>query len=246
MQVVLVDHNENSQAIRALDEADVVEVLDHHRVGAQTTKSPVPFYIDTVGSTSTLVSERIFLFGMAPPPQIAALLLAGVISDTLILNSPTTTFRDKIVVEKLMKIIKDSGIIPFKNYQDFGKELLTAGSGMSVAPVDTLISTDLKIYETGGFNFGLAQVEVGSLVELIPRINEISKGLDSMCRSKGLSFVVLMVTDIVRATSRLLIEGDKEKLNDLPFARLTDGTFDAPGIVSRKKQLLPTILALFE
>jgi manganese-dependent inorganic pyrophosphatase len=117
---------------------------------------------------------------------------------------------------------------------------------MSVAPVDTLISTDLKIYETGGFNFGLAQVEVGSLVELIPRINEISKGLDSMCRSKGLSFVVLMVTDIVRATSRLLIEGDKEKLNDLPFARLTDGTFDAPGIVSRKKQLLPTILALFE
>jgi manganese-dependent inorganic pyrophosphatase len=246
MQIILVDHNEISQSIRALDEADLIEVLDHHRVGAQSTKTPVPFYIDIVGSTSTLVSERIFLFGMSPPPEIAALLLTGVISDTLILNSPTTTQRDRIVVEKLMVIVKNSGILPFKNYQDFGKELLTAGSGIVVAPVETIISTDLKIYETGGFKFGLAQIEVGSLNELIARVNEISFGLNALCNSKGLSFAVLMVTDIVRSTSRLLIEGEKDKLNDLPYTRLPDGTYDAPGLVSRKKQLLPAILALFE
>lgn len=246
MQVILVDHNETSQAIRAIDEADIVEVLDHHRIGVQTTKTPVPYYIDIVGSTSTLVSERIFLFGMSPPPEIAALLLAGVMSDTLILKSPTTTQRDCIVVEKLTEIVAASEILPFTTYQDFGKELLTAGSGMSVAPVETIISTDLKMYETAGLKFGLAQVEVGSLVELISRVNEISTGLNQMCHSKGLSFAVLMVTDIVRATSRLLVEGDKAKLDDLPFSRLPDGTFDAPGIVSRKKQLLPAILALFE
>jgi manganese-dependent inorganic pyrophosphatase len=246
MKIILVDHNEISQSIRAMDEAELVEVLDHHRLGTQTTRSPVPFYIDIVGSTSTLVSERIFLFAMTPPPEIAALLLSGVISDTLILKSPTTTPRDRIVVENLMSIVKSSGILPFKNYQDFGKELLTAGSGMVVASVDTIIQTDLKIYETAGFKFGLAQVEVGSLNELIARVGEILKGLEALCQSKDFSFAVLMVTDIVRSASRLLIEGEKEKLNDLPYVKLPDGTYDAPGLVSRKKQLLPAILALFE
>ena len=103
MQIILVDHNEVSQSIRSLDEADLVEVIDHHRIGAQTTKMPIPFNIDIVGSTSTLIAERIVASGITPPPQISALILAGVISDTLILKSPTTTERDRRITEIFME-----------------------------------------------------------------------------------------------------------------------------------------------
>ena len=121
IQIVLVDHNEAAQSIRSLDEADLIEVIDHHRIGAQPTKMPVPFNIDCVGSTSTLIGERIVASGIVPPPEICALLLAGVISDTLILSSPTTTDRDRKIVELFMEQVKSSNVLPYANYTAFGR-----------------------------------------------------------------------------------------------------------------------------
>jgi manganese-dependent inorganic pyrophosphatase len=246
LQIVLVDHNETSQAIAALDEADLIEVLDHHRLGNMPTKRPIPFTVEPVGSTSTLVSERIAAAGKQPPVGIAGLLLAGLLSDTLILRSPTTTERDRRAAERLAGWALAQGGLSFENYQAYGDAILAAGAELTVRSVESILNSDLKIYEGGGIKFGVAQVEVANLNQLSERLAEISAGLGALCQSKGLTLAVLMVTDVVRAASRLVLAGEVERLNDLPYTRLPDATLDAPEVVSRKKQLLPAILGLLE
>jgi len=244
MQIILVDHNEAGQAIAALDEADLIEVLDHHRLGNPPTKTPIPFTVDPVGSTSTLVSERIAAANLKPPMGIAGLLLAGLLSDTLILKSPTTTHRDKMAAERLEGWALDSGELPFENFQSYGEAVLAAGAGLAVRDIDAILNSDLKVYEGGGMKLGVAQVEVANLLEVNERLDEISTGLESLCVARGLGLAVLMVTDVVRGGSRLVLAGQAGRLNDLPYTRLPDGTLDAPDLVSRKKQLLPVILSL--
>lgn len=244
MQIILVDHNEAGQAIAALDEADLIEVLDHHRLGNPPTKTPIPFIVDPVGSTSTLVSERIAAANLKPPLGIAGLLLAGLVSDTLILKSPTTTHRDRMAAERLEGWALDSGELPFDNFRAFGEAVLAAGAGLAVRDIDSIINSDLKVYEGGGVKFGIAQVEVANLLELNERLDEILAGLEALCIARGFGLAVLMVTDVVRGASRLVLAGQSERLNDLPYTRLPDGTLDAPDLMSRKKQLLPVILSL--
>lgn len=248
MQIILVDHNEASQAIGALDEADLIEVLDHHRLGNPPTRTPIPFTVDPVGSTSTLVCERISAAGLQAPTAIAGLLLAGLLSDTLVLKSPTTTKRDWQAAERLTEWAGLGRVdgLPFADYKAYGESLLAAGAGLAVREVDDILNSDLKLYEGGGMKFGVAQVEVTNLLELEPRLEEISAGLKALCKANGLSFAVLMVTNVVRGKSRLVLAGDIERLNDLPYNPLPDGTLDAPDLVSRKKQLLPAILDLLE
>jgi manganese-dependent inorganic pyrophosphatase len=246
LQIVLVDHNEASQAIGALDEADLIEVLDHHRLGNMPTKRPIPFTVEPVGSTSTLVSERMAAAQLQPPAGIAGLLLAGLLSDTLILRSPTTTDRDRRAAERLAGWALAQGGLPFENYQAYGDAILAAGAELAVRSVESILNSDLKIYEGGGIKFGVAQVEVANLNQLSERLAEVSAGLGALCQSKGLALAVLMVTDVVRGASRLVLAGEVERLNDLPYTRLPDATLDAPEVVSRKKQLLPAILGLLE
>ena len=247
MQIILVDHNEAGQAIGALDEAELIEVLDHHRLGNPPTKTPIPFTVDPVGSTSTLVCERIAAAGRTPPVEIAGLLLAGLLSDTLILKSPTAIERDHLAAERLADWALKGNQMQFPNYQSFGEAVLAAGAGLAAYTVDALLNSDLKIYEDGEIKFGVAQVEVANLHELGDRLGEITKGLQDLCEFRGLGVAMLMVTDVVRGASRLVLAGPHaDRLSDLPYTRLPDGTLDAPGLVSRKKQLLPVILGLLE
>jgi manganese-dependent inorganic pyrophosphatase len=246
MQIILVDHNEAAQAIGALDEADLIEVLDHHRLGNPPTKTPIPFTVDPVGSTSTLVCERIVAAGLRPSVAMAGLLLAGLLSDTLNLKSPTTTERDQQAAEHLAGWALGAGGLPFADGQAFGDAILAAGAGLAVREVDSILNTDLKLYESGGVRFGIAQVEVANLHELAERLDDIAHGLERLRAARGLGLAVLMVTDVVRSASRLVLAGEVERLNDLPYTRLPDGTLDAPDLVSRKKQLLPAILGLLE
>jgi manganese-dependent inorganic pyrophosphatase len=145
-----------------------------------------------------------------------------------------------------MELVKKSKVIPYESYKAFGEALFSSGSSLSVLSVDKIINNDLKMYVNGNTKFGLAQIEVGNLVELGSRLNDISKGLELLCESKGFEFAVLMVTDVVRSTSRLVLAGNKGLLKDLPYVQLTDGTIEATGVVIRKKQLLPAILGLIE
>ncbi len=247
LKVVLVDHNEPAQAIGALEEAELLEVLDHHRLGNPYTKAPIRFTVDVVGSTSTLVSERIAEAGLSAPPEIAGLLLAGLLSDTLILTSPTTTERDRQAAERLARWAFLMGApLEGETIQSFGEALLSAGAGLASRDPDDVVSTDLKEYTAGGLRFGIAQAEVTSLVQLDEHLEEIQAALERLREHRGWDFAILMVTDVVRGSSRLVFSNPPEVLNDLPYPRLADGTRLAEGVVSRKKQLLPVVLGLLE
>ncbi len=247
LNLILVDHNESSQAIGAIEEADIIEILDHHRLGNPSTRMPIRFTVDVVGSTSTLVSERIDEAGLSAPPDIAGLLLAGLLSDTLILTSPTTTERDHVAAERLSRwAFVRGGPLEGETVQTFGEQLIKAGTGLATRDPADIVSADHKLYEAGGLNFGIAQAEVTSLVELDEYRDKLKDALIALRDSKGLDFAMLMVTDVVRGSSRLLLTSDVPALEGLPYPRLPDGTLRAAGVVSRKKQLLPAVLGTIE
>lgn len=241
IRIILVDHNEPSQSVSSLSEADVLEVVDHHRLGNASTHTPIAFTVDTVGSTSTLITERIVAARLKPPQTIAMLLLSGVLSDTLVLRSPTTTVRDHEAARTL------ADWADLKDYKAYGAQMLRAGAGLSSRDVSISVTSDLKLYDTTTAKFGIAQIEVSQMSEFDEHYKALEIALEQLCAQHNLDIAVLMVTDVVEGGSRLMLFGERAgQLRDLPYMRLPDGTIDAPGLVSRKKQLLPNILALLE
>lgn len=247
LRIIMVDHNEPGQALGAIEEAELIEILDHHRLGNMTTHAPIRFSVDVVGSTSTLVSERIEEAGLSAPPDIAGLLLAGLLSDTLILTSPTTTERDHRAAERLGRwaFVKNSPLAG-ESVASYGKQVLGAGAGLAYRDPKEIVSSDLKLYDAGGFQFAIAQAEVTDMRQLDEHLGNLRAALDDMRERRGLDFVALMVTDVVDNTSRLIIVNEPPVLDDLPYPRQLDGTRLASGVVSRKKQLLPVVLGLLE
>lgn len=247
LKVILVDHNEPAQALGALDEADLIEILDHHRLGNSTTRAPIRFTVDVVGSTSTLVFEHISDMGLSAPPRLAGLLLAGLISDTLLLTSPTTTPRDHAAAEKLGRWAFAAGSpLEGETLESYGEQVLEAGASLASRTPEEIVSTDFKLYEAGGMEFGVAQAEVVNRSQVKEHLPNLKDALYKLRDSKGLDFVVLMITDVVRGASYLLLTNDIPQLADLPYPRRKDGTLNAEGVVSRKLQLLPTLLGALE
>ena len=248
LKIILVDHNEPRQAIAALEEAELLEILDHHRLGNPYTHQPIRFTVDVVGSTSTLVSEQTAEVGLSMPPNLAGALLAGLLADTLVLTSPTTTPRDKDAAERLGRWAFVGGS-PLKGetIESYGKAVLSAGAGLSNRKPEEVVSTDIKSFEATGFKFAVAQAEVTDIMELADHLQPLTEALDNLKDKRGLDFAMLLITDVVRGTSRLLISSQAPPvLDDLPYPPLADGTRDAQGVVSRKKQLLPAVLGLLE
>ncbi len=248
LKIILVDHNEPRQAIAALEEAELLEILDHHRLGNPHTHTPIRFTVDIVGSTSTLVTEQTAEAGLSLPPSLAGTLLAGLVSDTLILTSPTTTARDKAAAERLARWAFVGGSpLRGETVESYGKAVLSAGAGLSNRDPKEIVSTDIKPYEAGGYKLAIAQAEVTDLVQLAEHLDPLIKALDDLRDKRGLDFAMLLVTDVVRGSSRLILSSTPPPiLADLPYPPLPDGTRDAPGVVSRKKQLLPVVLGLLE
>jgi manganese-dependent inorganic pyrophosphatase len=247
LKIILVDHNEAAQAVASLDEADLLEILDHHRLGNPSTHTPIRFTVDIVGSTSTLVSERIEDAGLSAPPNIAGMMLAGLLSDTLNLTSPTTTKRDKSAAERLARWAFVGGSpIANETIKSYGQKVVTAGSGIGARTPKEVVNGDMKIYNGGDYHFAIAQAEVSDLYEVSDRLDPLMKALEELREAKGLNFAMLMVTDVVRGSSRLLIANPPPILDDMPYEILPDGTRTAVGVVSRKKQLLPVVLGLVE
>jgi manganese-dependent inorganic pyrophosphatase len=247
LRLILVDHNEAQQAIRSLEEAELLEVLDHHRLGNPSTHLPIKFTVDIVGSTSTLVSERILDAGLSAPPKLAAMMLGGLLSDTLILKSPTTTNRDRDAAERLSRwaFVGVSALVD-ETIDSFGTKLLTAGSGLAARTAAEVINGDMKLYNAGKYHFAISQAEVSDLMEVEDHIPALNEALQNLQRNKGLDFAMLMVTDVVIGSSRLLFANPPTVLDELPYHPLNDGTRQADGVVSRKKQLLPVVLGLLE
>jgi manganese-dependent inorganic pyrophosphatase len=247
LRLILVDHNEPNQAIGAIEEAELVEILDHHRLGSSTTHVPIRFTIDVVGSTSTLVTERIEESGLSAPPNLAGLLLAGLLADTLLLNSPTTTERDSQTAERLARWAFIPGSpLEGETIKSYGEQVIQAGSGITSREPDQVVRTDTKVYQAGGLDFAIAQAEVTNLLLLKERLPSLKQALCDMRDKRGLDFAMLMVTDVVDSTSRLLLTDELPILGDLPYPKQSDGTLLAEDVVSRKKQLLPVVLGLLE
>lgn len=247
LRIILVDHNEVQQSIASMEEAELLEILDHHRLGNPSTHTPIKMTVDIVGSTSTLVSEQIEEAGLRPPAAIAGVMLAGLLSDTLNLTSPTTTERDRLAAERLSRwtFIKGS-VLEKETREAFGNQVLSASAGLASRTPKEIVTGDMKVYTAANLNFAISQAEVSSLNEINGHIDDLSKALADLRDSKKLDFAMLMVTDVVRGSSRLLLANPPALLDELPYKPLMDGTRMADGVVSRKKQLLPVVLGLLE
>ncbi len=247
IQIVMVDHNEARQAVANLEEAELIEILDHHRLGNPSTHVPIRFTVDIVGSTSTLVSEKVEEAGLSAPPRIAGMLLAGLLSDTLILTSPTTTERDHAAAKRLSRwAFVHGGPLAGENIQSYGEAILNAGAGLGTREPMELVNADLKLYDGGAYRFSASQVEVTDMRQLKQHLESLMEALEETRSQKAVDFAILMVTDVVHNSSNLLIVEEPSELGDLPYPRQPDGTRLAKGVVSRKKQLLPTVLGLLE
>ena len=231
-QLILVDHNELSQAVQGADQVDIIEIIDHHRIGSLTTQQPILFRNEPVGSTSTIVAGCFFQHGVELPKPIAGLLLAGLVSDTLNLTSPTTTPRDAEVLAKLEKI---SGV----NAREFTEKLFASGSLLTLKPAPQAIMTDCKEYEENGDVFSVAQIEEVGFDQFWKRKAELLAALGEYQRGRGYLFSVLMVTDVAGQCSLLLVAGAKEFMARIDYPQVEPGIFELREVVSRKKQLLP-------
>ncbi len=247
VQVVLVDHNEKEQAVGALEEAELLEIIDHHRLGNPFTRAPIRFTTEVVGSTSTIIAERIIEAGLSAPADIAGILLAGIFSDTLFFTSPTTTDRDRKAAERLGRsAFSANSPLKGESLETYGEAVIKAGAGISTRDPDEIVTSDTKTYTSGELNFGIAQAEVTDLVQVDKHLSELIDALERLRINRALDFTILMVTDVVQGSSRLVINNPPPTFDDLPYPESPDKTRFAKGVVSRKKQLLPVILSLLE
>ncbi|HXT40241.1 MAG TPA: putative manganese-dependent inorganic diphosphatase [Candidatus Angelobacter sp.] len=231
-QLILVDHNELSQAVHGAGQVEILEIIDHHRIGALTTHQPILFHNEPVGSTSSIVADCFFRHGVELTGQIAGLLLAGLVSDTLNLTSPTTTGRD---VEILTRLERISGV----NAGEFTEKLFASGSLLVSKPAAQAIATDCKEYAEQGRSFSVAQIEEIGFDAFWKRKRDVVAALEALRANKGYFFCALLVTDVVKQTSLLVIAGSEQFLQKVDYPELEPGIYELEGVVSRKKQLLP-------
>jgi manganese-dependent inorganic pyrophosphatase len=231
-QLILVDHNELSQAVQGADEVEILEIIDHHRIGAFSTQQPILFRNEPVGSTSTIVADCFFRHQVPLSPGIAGCLLAGLVSDTLNLTSPTTTKRDAEILAQLERL---TGV----NATEFTEKLFSSGSLLTSKPAAQAITTDCKEYVEGGRTFSVAQIEELGFDQFHKRKAEVRAALDDYRADKGYYFSALLVTDVVQQTSLLLLSGDPKFTAQVHYPEPEPNLFEMAGVVSRKKQLLP-------
>lgn len=236
-RMILVDHNETEQSIPGIEEIPVIEVVDHHRIGMRPTVNPIRFTGDVVGSTCTLVAAMYKGSGESLTPDWAGLLIGGIVSDTLNLKSPTTSPLDRKILEWLERIagIKSAELM---------EELSHIDSPLASKPPLDVIQSDRKSYTNGKYKFSLSQVEETNLELLHQRQDELTEAMKEIMNAENLQFVGLMVTDAVRENSELLMIGAPEILQALPYRKAPGDTYLLPGVLSRKKQLLPQILSV--
>ncbi len=234
-RVLLVDHAEAAQSVRGIEEAEIVEILDHHHIGSIETHIPVTATFDPVGSTATLVAQRYRQAGLEPSRPAATMLLAAVLSDTVLLRSPTTTERDRSAVEYFERALEIDAT-------EFGRRMFEESSDTSGIPADQLVTRDVKEYQAaGGQLIGIAQVEtIGN--PLLDRKDELLAAMGAEQERHGYPFYALMVTDILREETQLLVAGDKAPVERAFGQEMTDGVISLPGVISRKKQVAPQLL----
>lgn len=236
-QLILVDHNELTQAVDGADRIPIAEIVDHHRIGAAPTEGPIFFLNRPLGSTSTIVATLFEQSGISIRPQLAGLLMCGIISDTLNLTSPTTTDVDRRIMAELSKL---SGEDPAK----LASEIFSVGSPLLTMTPAQAITADCKEYEEKGESFSVAQIEELSFEHFEPRKQCLLDALEEYRAAHGYIFSVLLVTDVNTQNSILLVRGSKSFTRLIDYPEAGEGAWRLDGVVSRKKQLLPYLTGL--
>ncbi len=233
---ILVDHNEEEQSVLGLNEAEILEIVDHHKIGDLTTNQPINFRNMTVGSSNTIVYALYKENNVDIPYHIAGLMLSGILSDTLALTSPTTTNYDKSAVLSLSKMI---GI----DYKKYATEMFKAGTSLKGKTKDEIINTDVKVFPVNGKRIEISQVFTLNCEEILDEKDEYIKIIEDIKINRECDLVLLCITDIMKNGSYILYPKSDEELISLAFN--IDGIHEGyflPGVVSRKKQIVPNIM----
>ncbi|CCI82649.1 manganese-dependent inorganic pyrophosphatase [Lactobacillus hominis] len=240
--VMLVDHNEPQQSVSDIDKVKVTHVVDHHRIMNFNTADPLYYRAEPVGCTSTIMWEMFQEEGMEIPKNLAGLMLSAIISDTLLLKSPTTTDKDHKAVEALAKI---AGV----DYNEYGLALLKAGTNIASKSEEELIDLDAKSFELNGHNVRIAQVNTVDLPEAMERKDAFVKAMEESSKANGYDMFMLVITNVLDSDSEAIVVGTDETKAVFEKAfdkKLEDSSVALPGVVSRKKQVVPPLTKAFE
>jgi len=238
-KVIMVDHNEARQSIRGVEFANVVEIIDHHRLGADSTREPIYIASRPVGSSCTIVYQHYKQFGVDPGEDGAKILLAGILSDTVLLKSPTSTDEDWLALNDLAP---RAGV----DWQQFGQELFKSSTNLLEIDSAEIVASDFKSYDEFNTKIGIGQVEVVTLENLDEIKANLYEALTDIAMKRGLDWSMLLVTNVLQEDSILLTSSYKRGEQYLIYKKIGEGEFFLPGILSRKKQLLPEVLRALE
>ena len=234
-EVILVDHNEFSQSVDGIEKAKIRMVTDHHKIANFETSEPLYFTAKPYGCTATILYEEFKEFDFTIDKKDAILMASAIISDTLLLKSPTTTRFDKKALEELAKIAEI-------DVSEYGLEMLKAGTDLDDFSVEELINIDAKVFEKEETKFEIAQVNTVSIEDVLKREKELKEIMQKTIKEKGLSLFILAITDILNSNSEIIALGEKAGVIKVAFGKdLENDKAFLEGVVSRKKQLLPDI-----
>ena len=232
-EVILVDHNEFTQSVEGIEKTKILAVVDHHRINNFQTSEPLFYYAQPVGCTATVLFELYKSNNVEIEQQIAGLMLSAIISDTLLLKSPTTTDKDKKAVEELAKIAN-------VDISKYGLEMLKAGTNLDKYTEEELINLDAKTMEKENIKYVIAQVNTVSIPDVLKRKEKIEHEINKVIEAKGLSLFVFVITDIVNSNSTAIVLGERTDAISKTY-EIRDNLAEMPGVVSRKKQVLPLV-----
>ena len=235
-KVIQVDHNERGQSVDGLEDAEVLEIIDHHRVADIQTSNPIFFRNEPIGSTSTIVAKCFFERGLTPSKTAAGLLCSAIISDTLLFRSPTCTPQDEEICRRLAEIAGISSV------EDYAKEMFKAGTSLKGKTVEQIFNQDYKPFSIEDIKVGIAQVNTMDIDGFMPLKEEMLAYMNEKAKESSLDMVMLLLTDIITEGSQVLVVGERSDIAEKAFnATLVDNTAFLPGVLSRKKQVVPPV-----
>ena len=233
--VMLVDHNEPAQSVDGLDKAELLEIVDHHRLGGLNTANPIFVHIEPVGCTATIITKMFDCQNVELPKKIAGLLLSAILSDTVLFKSPTCTEQDKAAAEKL-------AVIAGVNLKEYGMAMLKAGADLGDLTPAQIAKTDSKPFSFGKYKAIVAQISVMDTADILAKKAELVAAMQELCQNEGYDMSLLMVTDIMEESTELVFVGEPKQLIADAFGKDASGdSIYLPGVMSRKKQIVPQL-----
>ena len=237
-KLILVDHNEVKQSVKGIEEADILQIVDHHRLDAPKTNNPISIISSPVGSTCTIIYDLFQRYHITISLKCAKMLLAGITADTIMLQSPTTTQDDKVATEDLLHIAN-------VDYKEFSSLIFTEGAVLSLEGATSAINSDFKVYKEEYASFGIGQVEVSSTNNIADVKDHYIKELELVKKQNGLDIAMLLVTNVFKHNSILICTSFKNSYRFM-YESLFENVYNLPGVLSRKKQLMPEVIRILE